>query len=376
MKTSYLPAWTIGTDAYDKVYEIVRPYGRKAAVIGGKTALAKGFGILEEALKGTDLELSEPVWFGGEASYENVDMLMADERVNSADMIFAFGGGRATDTCKCAADKLGKPFFTFPTISSNCAPCTALCIMYYPDGSARDNYYPQHCPNHTFINTQIIAEAPSEYFWAGIGDAMSKEFEAEFTSRSAREKGTITNTPLMGVTVAPCTTVSLIANGKKAMEQLREGKPGPELEEIAQTIIITTGIVSNLVVGTIKTPPYYYNSSLAHAFYYGTTVCDKTEKHLHGEVVALGVLVLLTFDGKLEMRDRLIDFYRSIDLPVCMEDIELDLKDIDKLIDKAATFIEWGKAPCAVPYEITKEAFRQAILDTDAAGRAAKAAKA
>ncbi len=372
MKTSYLPAWTIGPDCYSKVYEIVHTYGTKAAVIGGKTALSKGYDKLKDAVAGTDLQLTAPIWFGGEASYENVDMLMAMPEVKDADMIFAFGGGRAIDTCKCAADKLSKPFFTFPTLSSNCAPCTALCIMYYPDGSARDNYYPKHCPNHTFINSEIIADSPAEYFWAGIGDAMSKEFESEFTSRKARKEGTITNTPLMGVTVAPCTTTSLIANGEKAYEQVLNKKPGQEMDEIAQTIIITTGIVSNLVVGSIQNPPYYFNSSLAHAFYYGTTVCDKAEKHLHGEVVALGVLVLLTLDGQFEMRDKLIDFYNTIKLPVCMDDIELDLKDIDKLADKASTFIEWGKAPCAVPYEITKEAFKKAILDTDAAGKSKK----
>ena len=369
MKTSYLPAWTIGEDCYDRVYEIVTRYGKKAAVIGGKTALSKGYGLLEKALAGTDMELTDPIWFGGEASYENVDRLMAMPEVRDADMIFAFGGGRAIDTGKCTADKLGKPFFTFPTLASNCAPCTALCIMYYPDGSARDNYYPKHCPNHTFIHSGIIADSPAEYFWAGIGDAMSKEFESEFTSRKASEEGRILNTPLMGVTVAPCTTTSLIAHGAKAYEQVREKKTGREMEEIAQTIIITTGIVSNLVVGTIQDPPYYFNSSLAHAFYYGTTICEGAEKHLHGEVVALGVLVLLTFDGKLEMRDKLIGFYKSIGLPTCMADIELDLKDIDKLTDKAATFLEWGKAPLEVPYEITKDAFKQAILDTDAAGR-------
>ena len=369
MKTSYLPAWTIGEDSYERVYEIVRRYGTKAAVIGGKTALSKGVEPLKRALAGTDLELTEPIWFGGEASYENVDRLMAMPEVRDADMIFGFGGGRAIDTCKCTADKLGKPFFTFPTLASNCAPCTALCIMYYPDGSARDNYYPKHCPNHTFINSAIIADSPAEYFWAGIGDAFSKEFESEFTSRRARKEGRITNTPLMGVTVAPCTTVSLLEHGEKAYEQVKNKKHGKEMDEVAQTIIITTGVVSNLVVGTIQDPPYYFNSSLAHAFYYGTTICEGAEKHLHGEVVALGVLVLLTFDGQLEMRDRLIEFYKKIGLPTCMADIELDLKDIDKLTDKAASFIEWGKAPVEVPYEIRKDAFKKAILDTDAAGK-------
>ena len=29
-------------------------------------------------------------------------------------------------------------------------------------------------PKHIFIDTQIIADAPDKYLWAGIGDTMSK----------------------------------------------------------------------------------------------------------------------------------------------------------------------------------------------------------
>jgi len=372
MKRMILSAWTIGTDCYEQVYDIVRRYGTKAAVIGGKTALSKGYGPLCEALKGSDMELSEPIWFGGEASYENVDMLMAKPEVQNADMIFAFGGGRALDTCKCAADKMNKPIFTFPTLSSNCAPSTSIAIMYYPDGSARDNCYLKRCPEHTFINSAIVADSPADYFWAGIGDALAKEYETEFCSRVPRAQKKVTHTPLLGVQIAPCITETLINNGETAYNQVKNKTPGLEMEEVAQSVIITTGLCSNLTAGAMRTPPYYYNSSLAHAFYYGTTVCKGAEKHLHGEVVALGLLVMLTFDKQFETRDKLIDFYQTIDLPICMDDIELDLNDVDKLIDKASTFIEWGIAPCTVPYEIRKEAFKQAIIDTDKVGKRRK----
>ena len=49
--------------------------------------------------------------------------------------------------------------------------------MYKLDGSLAGYYYPQHCAEHTFINTKIIAEAPEKLLWAGIGDALSKECE-------------------------------------------------------------------------------------------------------------------------------------------------------------------------------------------------------
>jgi len=35
---------------------------------------------------------------------------------------------------------------------------------------------------------------------------------------------------------------------------------------------------------------YYYNSTLAHCVYYGSTVTEHGHHHLHGEVVSLGVL--------------------------------------------------------------------------------------
>ena len=53
MSTLYLPAWSIGPDCYKEVYEIVRPYGKKVAVIGGHTALSVAMPKLKAALEGT-----------------------------------------------------------------------------------------------------------------------------------------------------------------------------------------------------------------------------------------------------------------------------------------------------------------------------------
>ena len=54
--------------------------------------------------------------------------------VRNADMLFAIGGGKATDTVKTLADMTGKPVFTFPTIASNCSSCTSVSIMYKNNG--------------------------------------------------------------------------------------------------------------------------------------------------------------------------------------------------------------------------------------------------
>ena len=63
-------------------------------------------------------------------------------------------------------------------------------------------------------------------------------------------------------------------------------------------IIISTGLVSNL---TTTENDYYYNSSLAHAFYNGSTLVEGA-RGLHGEVVSFGVLTLLTCAGEIQKK--------------------------------------------------------------------------
>ena len=49
--TNCLPAWSVGPNCYEKVYGVVAKFGKSAAVIGGKTALSKAYGPLQEALR-------------------------------------------------------------------------------------------------------------------------------------------------------------------------------------------------------------------------------------------------------------------------------------------------------------------------------------
>ena len=358
--TNCLPAWSVGPDCYKEVWNVVRFYGKTAAVVGGKTALSKGYGKLKAAVDGAGLTLSEPIWYGGNSTYENGDALSQLEALRSADMLFAMGGGRAVDTCKYVAEKLDKPLFTFPTIASNCAPVTAIGVMYNPDDSFKNYFYPTRCPMHTFLDTQIVAEAPEQLLWAGIGDALSKECEVELCTRD-RE---LPHTPLLGRTMAACCTDPLVKFGAQALAECRAGLAGEALQQVALCIVVSTGLVSNF---TTTPADYYYNSSLAHCVYYGATLVPASgHNHLHGEIVSFGVLTLLTYDRNFARRDELLAFNASVGLPVTLAQIELTENDLQTVADKAATVVEWICAKQA----FTKEGFIQAMLDADAAGRA------
>lgn len=359
----HLPNYSIGADCYHTIAHTVRYYGKTAAVIGGKTALSKAREALLAGVEGSQVELLDFIWYGGDATYENGDMLAANPVVQCADMLFAVGGGRACDTVKYVADKLDKPLFTFPTVASNCAAVTSISVMYHSDGTFREYYYPKLC-NHCFIHSGIIADSPESLLWAGIGDALSKECEALFSSK----KDALSHTPLMGVQLSGVCTNPLVEYGATALEDLREKRTSFALDQVALDIIISTGIVSNM---TTTPDTYYYNSTLAHCVYYGSTVTAKGHAHLHGEVVALGVLCLLQFAGQEEELERLMKFNASIGLPVCFDDVEITEDEFDAIGEKFVTTREWS----ARPEGITVEAFLQAMRDTNARGRAFQAAQ-
>ena len=126
MQKALFPGYTVGPDAYDDIVNICSAYGKKAAIIGGRKALAAAEPQIGKAVEGSGIEITGTFWYGGEASRENMDMLRP--QVADADMIFAVGGGKAIDTCKVLAHETNRPFFTFPTIASTCASCTSRMI--------------------------------------------------------------------------------------------------------------------------------------------------------------------------------------------------------------------------------------------------------
>lgn len=355
----FIPNYTIGSNCYNEIPWVTRKYGKTAVVIGGKTAMSKVKDALSNGIADSDLKITDFIWYGGEATYENADQISAMEAVKDADMIFAVGGGRVMDTCKVIRDKLDKPMFTFPTIGSNCAATTSIAVIYHPDGSVNNYYFSKTPPEHIFINTKIIAESPENLFWAGIGDCISKELEAEISIRGHKAS----HTPLMGNYLSKTCIEPIIEYGKKAYEDCKNNIDSFELEQVVLDIIISTGFVSNFMT-TEK--DYYYNSSLAHGFYNGTSVIPNCiHNHLHGEIVSFGSLVLLTYDKNYDECDRIMAFHKEMALPVCMEDIGLTENDLPAVAQRASVTKEWT----CVPYEVTKEKFIAAIKECSERGK-------
>ena len=344
----FLPNYSIGEDAYEEVGKICMRYGKKIVFIGGKTALLKAADLVRKSLKNTDLEIVDTLWYGGEASFENVEKLKNEKSVQEADMIFAFGGGKALDTCKFLSECINKPVFSFPTIASTCAAVTTVCIMYTAEGVFKKLCWRKSPAEHTFINTKIISEAPSRFLWAGIGDTIAKGYEPEFSSRG-RELDYYNS---VGITLSKLCQIPLIKYGEKALNDCKNQKISKELEEVILSIIINTGLVSNHVIND-------YNSCVAHAICYGFSSIPKVEHHhLHGEIVSYGLLIQLMLDNKLEELDKLISFYKKIDLPLTYKKFDVNIDEMTEIVLSKALRVNDMKA---VPFKITLNMLKEAV---------------
>ena len=85
----------------------------------------------------------------------------------------------------------------------------------------------------------------------------------------------------------------LLEYGEQAIEDFRAKRDSHAFTETVLDIIVSTGITSNL---TTTKDSYYYNSSLAHCSTTPRWCFRAFTKHLHGEVVSFGTLVLHAVD--------------------------------------------------------------------------------
>ena len=204
---------------------------------------------------------------------------------------------------------------------------------------------------HSFIDTEIIAKAPSQYLWAGIGDTYAKYYEAMISSRGER----LEHFTSLGVAVSVMCRDPLIDYGKLAFEDHKKGLCTYNVEQVVLAIVVTTGIASIFLTKDF-TPDY--NSGLAHAVFYAMTAYPVIEeKHLHGEVVAFGVLLALLVDHQYEEFEKIYQLNRSIGLPVSLEEIEITESQWQECMERIPNMSDIAH----YPYRVTKKMLEEAM---------------
>jgi glycerol dehydrogenase len=342
--------------------------GEEAARLGSKALLVCDPYIIEhlsDALQAGigDAIAAVQVRFGGECSDEEVARLVAIARKEGADVVVGIGGGKALDTAKAVAFELKTRTLIAPTLASTDAPCSALSVIYTPEGAFKRYLVLPHNPDTVLVDTGVIVRAPVRLLVAGMGDAFSTWFEAEDcrAKRGANMTGRIG--PMTAYALARLCHETLIEYGPLAKASAEQGVVTPALEHVVEANTLLSGL--GFESGGL---------AAAHAIHNGLTALPQCHGAWHGEKVAIGVqgLVFLA-DKKPDMIDTVYDFCLAVGLPVTLADIGLGDVTDDALLVAATAACAPGETIHNEPAEVSPKRVVAALKLADAEGRRRKA---
>uniref|UniRef100_UPI0006D0F2F2 glycerol dehydrogenase n=1 Tax=Secundilactobacillus oryzae TaxID=1202668 RepID=UPI0006D0F2F2 len=220
--------------------------------------------IVGERLK-TTLETQKftvkRVTFVGEASDEETARVTAIGKEHQNDFIIGLGGGKTLDSAKNIADKLGIPVAILPTVASTDAPCSALSVMYTPDGQFKNYAFYSKNPDLVLLDTEVISHAPVRTLIAGIGDAMATNIEAQDVARGYNKSMLGESPTLASLAIAQTCADTLFKHGAQAVSAVKGQVVTPALESVVEANTLLSGLG-------------FESSGLAaaHAIYDGFTV--------------------------------------------------------------------------------------------------------
>jgi len=326
IKTMGFPGRYIqGPGALEEIPELLKSFNANNVVVILDAVVNKINGeSLQRMLSKTGIRANF-VLFPGEIRPEVVSQLADQVSELNADIVLGFGGGKTIDCAKWIAFNCKLPLFILPSIASNDSPTSRLIILYDEFHRVSRVDYMVRNPDVVIVDTTIISHAPLRFFVAGLGDALSKKFEAEqcFSNQGKNFFGT----PSLATArlLADKCYETILQYGAEAVKQIKQYQsPNEAVERAIEASVLLSGLGFESA-----------GLSLAHSLTRGFTAHPIMSTFLHGEIVAFGSIVQLIAENR-----SLVDikahakFCLSIGLPVSFKDFgvegfnHLELEDI------------------------------------------------
>ena len=349
-----------GRDASHQLVPVMARMGltRRPLIIAGRRARHQLEPVLSETFARHQVRF-DLMEFAGECSFIEIERCQQEAIRIGAGCIVGAGGGKVLDTAKAVASALKLPVVCCPTIVASDAPCSAISVVYTPEGVFEKVLIHDRNPDLVLVDTSIIARAPVRYLIAGMGDALSTWFEAD-TVRRANQPNSLGGTSTMAaLAIARLCYQTLLADGASAVAAAREGAVTPALERIVEANTLLSGL--GFESGGL---------AVAHAVHNGLTAAPQTHQYLHGEKVAFGTLVQLVLEGREAAEiEQVMTFCTSVGLPLTLRELGIELltPELARMIAERATAP--GETSHNEPFELTWVAVKDAILAADALGR-------
>lgn len=309
-----------GPGALDNLGRIAAEFGKRPAIIADAFILEK---LGDRIRTGLEDAGSQPLIlaFGGEITYAAIDALKSSLGDVRPSIAIGIGGGKSLDAAKALALKLELDVITVPTIASNDSPTSASIAMYDENHVMVSVDRLPRSPRAVIVDTQLIAQAPALFLRAGIGDAISKKFEADGCKAGTGITPFGTRPLATGIVIADACYQVLRENAIAALDAVEHGEVNDAVEATIEAVILMSGL--GFENGGL---------SLSHSLTRGLVRARGASKAIHGQHVAWGVLVQLAAEHRpdAEILD-LVAFHRQAGLACTLSDLGMDNPTADDI---------------------------------------------
>ena len=331
--------------------------GSKVFFIGGPTALSAVKDQVSASLKENSMEYQFEA-FSGECTRASAAQLSEKATKFAADVVAGVGGGRAIDTAKAVSHGLDSALLIIPTVASNDAPCSALSVQYKETHMLDRFLILNRNPDVVLVDSKVIAEAPTRYFVAGMGDALATWFEAFTCTKSSAKNLPGGVTTAAALSLARLSYDTLMEYGVSAKLAVDQNVVTPAVEKVIEANILLSGLG-------------FESSGLAaaHGIHEGVHALEGTEGALHGELVAFGALAQLVMENYSRGEiDRVIDFCKAVGLPVTLRQVGVSDASPKNVMKAAEVACMEGLTTHNSYFEINPELVLGAIIGANALG--------
>ncbi|RKR07287.1 glycerol dehydrogenase [Kushneria sinocarnis] len=296
--------------------------------------------------------------FPGECTRPVIEELTASALGYRADSIVAFGGGKTIDAAKGTARALDLPIVVCPTTASSDAPTSRLIVLYDEAHRVVDVDYLNRNPAAILVDSELIANAPPRLFAAGIGDALSKRFEAR-QCQAANGRNSFGTMPSDTALLFTDTVYERLKQyAPEAYASVCRQQWTPAVEAVIETTVLNSGI--GFESGGL---------SLAHALIRGMTAIPAMADMLHGELVAFGTLVEVLVEKQPEtVISELLSLMEAVNLPMTLAEMgQIDSLDQIQLETMAEATLATGYSRNMNP-PLREGTLVAAVLEADERG--------